>query len=88
MKEFLNILELLKNNPNISTLIYTSQKVNEFVQKKVQYTRNTNRKFKINVDNKEYQVYILYSPSPNALRGMGENGKEKRLDQYTQVFKP
>jgi len=84
--EYLDILNLLKSNPNINSLIYTSQKVDEFVRDLIKYPKNNSRKFNVTINNKNYDVYILYSPSPNALRGMGKGGKEKRLEQYKQVF--
>ena len=79
-------MELLKNNPNINTLLYTSQKVDEFVRNQIKYPKNNNREFEITINDKNYKVYILYSPSPNALRGIGKNGKEKRLKQYKKIF--
>lgn len=77
---------LLRDNPGINTLIYTS----EFVKKLVNEYFKTyhlidpiNRKKQtIKINGKVFQVRILYSPSPLALRGLGENGDTKRKEQY------
>jgi G:T/U-mismatch repair DNA glycosylase len=85
-----DLAQLLKQNPNINTLIYTS----EFVKKQVNAIFSTwhsidktdKKKQAITIDGRPYQVRILYSPSPGALRGLGKEGREKRSDQYKQTL--
>lgn len=81
---------LLKTHPAVNTLIYTS----EFVKKQINAIFNTHhsidrtnkKKQTIKIDGKVYQVRILYSPSPNGLRNLGKNGKDKRLSQYKEFL--
>ena len=89
--EFKNIKELLKNNSSIDTLIYTSDFVkklmNDYLVTYHNTIKNENRRFNLKIDGKTYNVIILYSPSPQALRGMNENGKEIRIEQYKSILK-
>lgn len=85
-----DIDSLLINFPTIDTLIYTS----EFVKKLINNHFKTyhsldplNSKHQnVKINGKLFTVYILYSPSPLALINMGENGAEKRKEQYRQVL--
>ncbi|QNL22232.1 hypothetical protein HZR84_09875 [Hyphobacterium sp. CCMP332] len=82
--------ELLRKNPQISILIYTS----EFVKKQMNLHFNTyhsinkeNRKIQsIIINGTKYNVRILYSPSPNALRNLGKQGSKKREKQYKEFI--
>lgn len=81
---------ILLENPSINTLIYTS----EFVKNQVNIELSTYHhslpnevKKKKMCFGKPYDVTILYSPSPTALRGLGVGGDQIRLDQYKSVFK-
>jgi G:T/U-mismatch repair DNA glycosylase len=84
---------ILENNESIDTLIYTSEFVKKqiyiYLGSKAYHTIDTvdKKKQKITINGKIYNVIILYSPSRNALRNMGENGKGKRKEQYVAVFK-
>ena len=95
--EHLDIVnEILLKNPQIDTLIYTS----DFVKKqmtallknifKKEICHNSTKEDKriktININGKEYKVYILYSPSKSALRGIGKNASEIRLEQYKKFL--
>lgn len=82
------IKELLSQYPKIDTLIYTSEyvkkKINEIADKSYhEWTDKARRKCTIIINGKKYNVIILYSPSPNALRGVTA---EIRLSQYKNVF--
>jgi G:T/U-mismatch repair DNA glycosylase len=88
--ELKDISRLLIENPTIDTLIYTSEFVKSQVNKisKSYHTIDLIDKKKQTtiIGNKKYDVWILYSPSPTALRNMGLMGNEKRLEQYRKVF--
>jgi len=81
---------LLADNPSIETLIYTS----EFVKTQINIKCNTyhvieidnKKKQTVKIGDKPYKVRILYSPSPQALRNMGENGNERRKNQYREFL--
>jgi G:T/U-mismatch repair DNA glycosylase len=91
--EYNDIQSLLKEHPQISTLIYTSEKVKRYINEHLRINGHlrtyhssedkTKRKWSININNKKYDVIILYSPSPRAL---GRVSKEKRKEQYREVF--
>lgn len=89
--EYEKIDELLLEFPNIDTLICTSEfvrkKLNRFANKKYRNCPDSPRKGTLKINDKEYVVITLYSPSPYALLGLGNNGEEKRLNQYKEVFK-
>jgi G:T/U-mismatch repair DNA glycosylase len=86
-----NLKELLKTNEQIDTLIYTSTfvktLVNRYFKTYHHSIKNESRKFKLKIDIKDYDVIILYSPSPQALRGMKEDGTTTRKNQYENTFK-
>lgn len=87
-----DLRQLLLDHPSIDTLIYTS----ELVKKQVNaffggyhLIDTTNRKKQsIKINEKEYQVRILYSPSPSGLRNLGVDGRSKRLNQYKEFLFP
>jgi len=99
--EYLDIVEILQNNPTIHTLIYTSAEggvksfmtkyLREKFQKEVCHKTidKTARRFQVKLENTPqniYEVSILYSPAPTALKGIGENGSIKRLNQWKEIF--
>lgn len=82
---------LLKEYPNINTLYYTSEYVKKLIntcgiadKSYHNCVDKKSRQYSVFIEGKEYQVVILYSPSPNALRSIS---KENRLTQYKKVFK-
>ena len=86
-----DIKSLLQINPAIDTLIYTSEFVkklmNEHFKNYHSIVDPTNKKKQsVKIDGKEYQVKILYSPSPSALRNLGKGGAEKRKEQYREFL--
>lgn len=93
LKEKINrpLDELLIKYPKINTIICTSdfvrREINKFALRgnKCSFL-NKKREGKIIINDKEYNVVVLYSPSRGALRGLGKNGKEKRKKQYMEVF--
>jgi len=87
--EFNDIGRILDENPSIKTLVYTSEMVKKHINQIFKayhcYISKQDRKCcKLKVGSKEYSCFILYSPSPQALRGIEE---AKRLEQYRQIFK-
>lgn len=90
--EYHDILKLLKENPSIEVLVCTSLFVKNSLNKhycndkKFKYKEISNREGTITLNNKEYKVIILYSPSPQALRGIKGEGKKIREEQYKKVF--
>ena len=61
---FLDIENLLNEYPNIDTLVYTSQKVKNFIYQRTKAEhRNLNGKINIKLNDKLYTVIILPSPS-------------------------
>lgn len=85
-----NIQKLLIEYPQVTTLIYTSEFVKKEIRKQFnlshKLTYRNKRKQTLNINGKEYQVRILYSPSPLALINMGTNGDEKRKHQYQEFL--
>lgn len=81
---------LLKANPQIDTLIYTSEFVKKLMNEKFEtyhtLTPDQPKLQSVKIKEKTYKVHILYSPSRSALRNMGTDGKQKRLEQYKTVF--
>lgn len=77
---------LLQEHPSIITLIYTSEFVkklmNEHLKTYHSIDQNNRKKQSLKIDGKLYQVKVLYSPSPLALRNIGKDGVEKRKEQY------
>jgi G:T/U-mismatch repair DNA glycosylase len=84
----IDLLNILKNYPNIDTLIYTSEFVKKCIYNifKIYHKNKGKKNYNIEINNKIYNVIILYSPSPQALRGIGSNGEEIRLMQYKEIF--
>ena len=83
-----DIRALLRNNERIDTLIYTSYfvktQMNTICDKSYHSLADKEeRKWKATINGKEYTVFLLYSPSPNALRGVDE---ETRSKQYCSIF--
>ncbi len=87
--EYRSIDSLLLKYDKINTIICTSDFVRRHVKKIIagNWKKVSSRRWYVQVDGRNYDVIILYSPSPNSLRGMGINGKEKRINQYKEVFK-
>lgn len=83
-----DLCSLLLEHPEIDTLIYTSRFVTKQVNKVADkhYHEHWNKEHHdgtVLINHKNYTVHILYSPSPNALRGVDEN---TRLERYKKVF--
>lgn len=89
--KYKDLKTLLDKNKQIETLIYTSEFVkrciNEYFNTYHVINKNNNKKQILKIINRTFDVHILYSPSPQALRNMGKNGHENRLKQYIEVFK-
>lgn len=89
LEEIINkpIRELLLQNPNIDTLIYTSafviKQINQIGDKSYHSWKISRRVGTVIINNKKYNVIVLYSPSPMALRNVDANA---RLNQYKKVF--
>lgn len=81
------IKELLAQNPDIDSLYYTSQfvikQMNTFADKKWHDWKQSRRKGTVRIGGKEYNVVVLYSPSPLACRRVS---REKKLAQYKEAF--
>ena len=84
--------ELLLQNPNIKELIYTSRFVARLVGQSASRFHNVQVRHRwaadrldgsMEIGGKRYEVHILYSPSPNALRSISS---EKRLERYRKIF--
>ncbi len=88
--KYTDLAKLLVDNENIDTLIYTSEFVKTQINKlfKTYHTiDNSNKKtHTIKIEAKIYEVKILYSPSPQALRNMGKDGVDKRKKQYHEFL--
>jgi hypoxanthine-DNA glycosylase len=89
--EYKDILFLLQKYKNITTLIYTSEFVKKCMNKIVKTHHSFNypdkKRQTLKINEKEYNIIILYSPSRRALRNMGKNGQLKRRIQYENIFK-
>jgi len=89
--EYKNINDLLLKYPGIETLIYTSEfvksQMNSIFRTYHSISKENRRIQSIIIEGKKYNVKILYSPSPNALRNLGENGKKRREQQYREFLK-
>ena len=86
--EHRDLKTFLSKYPQIDTLIYTSKNlvpmVNHFADKGYHERWDSKKKNGfVQINSKIYRVYILYSPSPNALRGVEE---ETRKAQYIEFF--
>lgn len=83
-----DIRALLSQNKTINTLIYTSNfvksQMNTICDKGYHSCVDKDKRvWKTVINGKEYMVTLLYSPSPNALRGVDESTREQ---QYKDVF--
>ena len=85
-----DLKKLLIDFPKIDTFIYTSEfvkkQMNNYLKTYHSINPQNQKEQSVKIDGKEYRVIILYSPSPQALINMGENGVEKRKEQYRKVF--
>ena len=88
------IRQLLAEHPTIGTLIYTGRSSqNNSVMFLMNHHSVDNGRHRnsvnglaeksVTIGGKKYHVILLYSPSPNALRGIDP---ETRLEQYKAVF--
>lgn len=81
------LTKLLSQYPQIDTLLYTSQNiikyVNQMADKSYHRWEKPRRKGSISINNKNYSVVVLYSPSPLARRRVSQ---EAQLSQYKDVF--
>ncbi len=88
--EYKDLRQILIDFPSIDTLIYTSEFVKKLVNDyfKTYHSKISNnpKEQSIKINGKLYKVHILYSPSPLALRNMGDNGVDKRKKQYREVL--
>ena len=84
--DYKDLGKLLHEHPKIKTLIYTSEfvknQINTLFRTYHSIDKRNNKIQSIKINGTEYGVRILYSPSPNALRNLGENGSQKRERQY------
>ncbi len=85
-----DLKKLLEENPQINCLIYTSEfvkkQVNDYFKTYHSIESGDKKKQTLKILDKTYNVRILYSPSPQALRNLGPNGKEERLKQYKKFL--
>jgi len=88
--KYRDIAKLLKENCQITTLIYTSdfvkQKVNHIFDTHHAYNEQDKKRFVLKIGDRVYDVKVLYSPSPQALRNMGPDGDERRKKQYAEFL--
>lgn len=81
------IKEILLLNPKIDTLIYTSafviKQINQLADKSYHDWKTPQKVGVVTMNGKKYNVIVLYSPSPTALRSINA---ETRLTQYKNVF--
>jgi len=77
--------KLLKENTQIDTLIYTSEFVVTLMSDYLHIKQEERNSLKI--DGKTYNIIILTSPSPMAIKDKGENAEKERLEAYTAIFK-
>lgn len=81
-----DIVKLLEEHNSITELIYTSESVKKYMYGEVKnYHSWDENKIdgKITINGRIYTVKMLYSPSPNALRGVTS---EMRISRYRDVF--
>lgn len=88
-----DIAALLRQNPGIRELIYTSRfvirqvnlSVKEFCGTAAHHRWSSGNRLdgSVRINGTAYVVRILYSPSPNALRSIS---REKRAARYKEVF--
>lgn len=87
-----DIRSLLRQHPSIDTLLYTSGFIAGRMNAAGIPDRGRHQRWdsqrkngSVVIGGRTYTVRVLYSPSPNALRRVG---KEERLAQYRDVFRP
>ncbi len=94
--EYKDIKKLLKENPLIDTLLYTSHDGKGNVETlmreclKDEYKnikKDRKKRYPLKIDGKIYSVVILTSPSRTVIRYGGENAGKERLEAYTAIFK-
>lgn len=87
---YMDISAVLFNHPIISRLVYTGGFVRTCINRAAHTRHETAdssaRLFRVIINNRHYEVRLLYSPSPRALTGMGINGAGTRLEQYKSIF--
>jgi len=95
--EHLNIIdEILVKYPKIDTLLYTSdfvktqmtQLLKKIYGKEICHLSSSEdkKKKRLTVNNNQYNVVILYSPSPSANLGIGKGASKKRIEQYKKYL--
>lgn len=82
------IAQLLEQNQKIDTLLYTSKKlivhlVNCQADKGYHENWDSSRNGTVYINQKKYNVILLYSPSPSGRRRIS---REKMLSQYKAIF--
>ncbi len=82
--DYKDIKKLLKENSQIDTLIYTSEFISELVCYCLDVKEEKNT---IRINGKIYNIIVLTSPSPMAIKDKGENACKERLEAYTAIFK-
>lgn len=85
-----DIRSILSEYKSIETLIYTSafvkKQMNEQFKTYHTIDPSNSREQTIRFGGRLYHVRILLSPSPLGLMNLGENGAEKRKNQYREVL--
>ncbi len=88
---YTDISTLLETNPQIQQLIYTSGFIKTCMNRALNSHHETvdvsSRYYKLIIKERIFDVNILYSPSPQALIGMGKDGADIRFEQYISIFK-
>ncbi len=86
-KDVGQVLKSIQENSNQQPILFYTSTFVKSCMNRVFHTyhsidqKNTRHQW-IDINGNRYEVYILYSPSLNALRNMGGEGKDKRLEQY------
>ena len=88
--EYKNVASLLREHPQIDTLIYTSNYIVKLMnaagvpdKKYHEHWDAARKNGTVVIGGKVYVVHVLYSPSPNTLRRVSN---EDRITQYREVF--
>lgn len=87
--EYRDIGDVLKKHTAIRTILCTSEFVRKHLMKQlcVRPIKNKAKAYTFSFNGSLYALYVLYSPSPQALKGLGKNGAKIRLEQYSSYFK-
>lgn len=88
--EWMDIKSLLQTNPNIQTILCTSQFVRQALWKLLKpfsIIQKQNKVWEIQTHFGKLQVVQLYSPSPLLVRSLGKEGAQKRLKEYEMFLK-